>query len=176
VGLPPAPRKSGPPWTEFLRAQAKGILATDFFTVETAWLRTLYVLFAIEIGSRRVHVLGVTKNPNSAWVVQQARNLAMEERLGGVRFLIHDRDAKFSGPFDEVFRTEDVKIIKTPIRSPTSQRLRQAVGTHRPRGMPRSRAGVRPAPPAGNPAGVCSALQHRASASLASAGPAGGAA
>jgi len=118
VGLPPAPRKSGPPWTEFLRAQAKGILATDFFTVETAWLRTLYVLFAIEIGSRRVHVLGVTKNPNSAWVVQQARNLAMGERLGGVRFLIHDRDAKFSDPFDEIFRTEDVKIIKTPIRSP----------------------------------------------------------
>ena len=76
------------------------------------------MLFAIEIGSRRENVLGVTKNPNSAWVVQQARNLAMGEGLGGVRFLIHDRDAKFSGPFDEVFRTEDVKIIKTPIRSP----------------------------------------------------------
>jgi hypothetical protein len=70
----------------------------DFFTVETAWLRTLYVLFAIELGSRRVHVLGVTRNPGSAWVVQQARNLAMGEGLRGVRFLIRDRDSKFSGP------------------------------------------------------------------------------
>jgi transposase InsO family protein len=90
----------------------------DFFTVQTAWLRTLYVLFAIEVGSKRVHILGVTRNPHSAWVTQQGRNLAVGERLRGVRFLIRDRDTKFSGPFDEVFRTEGVRIIKTPIRSP----------------------------------------------------------
>jgi transposase InsO family protein len=118
AGLPPAPRRSGPSWSEFLRAQAQRILAMDFFTVETGWLRTLYVLFAIEVGTRRAHVLGVTRNPNSAWAVQQARNLAMGDRLRGVRFLIRDRDSKFSGPFDEVFRTEGVRIIKTPIRAP----------------------------------------------------------
>jgi putative transposase len=117
-GLGPVPRRSGPTWSEFLLAQAHGILALDFFTVETAWLRTLYVLFAIQVGSRRVHVLGVTRNPDSAWVTQQARNLAMGERLGGVRFVIRDRDSKFSGAFDEVFRSEGVKVIKIPIRAP----------------------------------------------------------
>lgn len=71
-----APRRSGPTWSEFLRSQAKGILALDFFTAETFWLRTLYVLFAIELRSRRVHILGVARNPDSAWVTQQARNLA----------------------------------------------------------------------------------------------------
>jgi hypothetical protein len=98
--------------------QARGVLAVDFFTVETVWLRTMYVLFGIELGSRRVHVLGVTRNPDSAWVTQQARNMSAEERLRGVRFLIRDRDSKFSGPFDEVFRTEGVKVVKTPIRAP----------------------------------------------------------
>ncbi len=76
-GLGSAPRRDGPTWSEFLRLQAQGILALDFVTVETAWLRTLYVLFAIEVASRRVHVLGVTSNPDSAWVTQQARNLAV---------------------------------------------------------------------------------------------------
>jgi putative transposase len=118
TGVGPAPRRSGPTWREFLRAQARGILALDFFTVETAWLRTLYVLFAIEVGSRHVQVLGITGNPDSAWVTQQARNLAMGERLGGIRFLIRDRDSKFTGPFDVVFRTEGVKAIQTPIRAP----------------------------------------------------------
>jgi len=117
-GLGPAPRRDGPSWGEFLRSQAQGILAFDFFTVETAWLRTLYVLFAIEIGSRRVGVLGTTTNPDSGWVTQQARNLAVGERHPRPRFLIRDRDAKFSGPFDEVFRSEGVKIIETPIRAP----------------------------------------------------------
>ena len=118
AGLGPAPRRSGPSWSEFLRAQADGIWATDFFTVETAWLRTLYVLFFIELGSRRVHLAGVTSSPGGAWVVQQGRNLAIEGRLENVRFLLHDRDAKFSGPFDHVIRSEGVRVIKTPIRAP----------------------------------------------------------
>jgi transposase InsO family protein len=118
AGLGPAPRRGGPTWTEFLRAQAQGILAFDFFTVETLMLRTLYVLFAIQVGSRRVHVLGATRNPDRAWVTQQARNLAVGERLEGIRFLIRDRDAKYSGPFDEVFRSEGVSIVRTPIRAP----------------------------------------------------------
>jgi transposase InsO family protein len=93
-------------------------LAFDFFTVETAWLRTLYVLFAIELGSRRVHVLDVTRNPDSGWMTQQARNLTAEERLQAIRFVIRDRDSKFSGLFDEVFHSAGIGIIKTPIRAP----------------------------------------------------------
>ena len=117
-GLGPAPRRGGPSWSEFLRAQAQGMLACDFFTVETAWLRTLYVLFFVELGSRRVHLAGVTANPDSAWMRQQARNLAIAERLANVRFLVHDRDTKFSGPFDELIRSEGVRVIRTPARAP----------------------------------------------------------
>ena len=113
-----APRRNGPSWAEFLRAQAQGILACDFFTVETVWQRTLYVLFWIEHGSRRVHLAGVTANPDCAWMTQQARNLAIDERLGNVRFLIHDRDAKFCGPFDAIARSEGVRVIETPLRAP----------------------------------------------------------
>ncbi len=118
-GLGLAPRR-GPSWGEFLRAQADGILACDFFTVETAFLKTLYVLFFIEIGSRRLHVTTETANPNGTFVTQQARNLcfALDEREEPVRFLLHDRDAKSSGPFDEVFRTEGIRIIRTPVRVP----------------------------------------------------------
>jgi putative transposase len=116
-GLGQAPRRGGPSWGEFLRAQAHGMLACDFFTVETAWLRTRYVLFFIEHGSRRVHLAGVSANPDCVWMRQQARNLAIEERLAKVRYLLHDRDAKFSGPFDELIRSEAVRVIKTPIRA-----------------------------------------------------------
>lgn len=116
--MDPAPRRSGQTWTEFLSSQASGILACDFFTVETLRLKTLYVLFFIEVSTRRVHVVGATAHPDSAWITQQARNLAIAERLTAIRFLLHDRDAKFSGPFDEVFRTEEVRVIRTPIRSP----------------------------------------------------------
>ena len=114
----PAPRGAGPTWTEFLRSQAEGILACDFFTVETIRLKTIYVLFFIELQTRRVHVVGVTAHPDSAWVTQQARNLAIDERLGDARFLVRDRDAKFSGPFDEVLRTKGARVIRTPIRAP----------------------------------------------------------
>ena len=98
--------------------QAAGIVACDFFCVETVWLRTLYVLFFIELSTRRVHLAGVTAHPNSAWVTQQARNLAIEGRLAETRFLIRDRDAKYSGSFDDVFHREGLRIIRTPIRSP----------------------------------------------------------
>src|SRR6266568_2051631 len=120
AGIGPTPRRDGPSWTEFLRSQAEGIWACDFFTVETAWLRTLYILFFIELGSRRIHLAGVTPYPDSAWVTQHARNLAVDGHLDGLRFLIRDRDAKFSGPFDEVFRTEDVLVIRTPVRGPNA--------------------------------------------------------
>ena len=94
------------------------MVACDFFTVETAWLRTLCVLFFIEHGSRRVRLAGVTANLDGVWMRQQARNLAIEERLENVRFLLHDRDAKFSGSFDEIVRGEGVRVIKTPVRTP----------------------------------------------------------
>ncbi|MEX0833681.1 MAG: integrase core domain-containing protein [Actinomycetota bacterium] len=122
-GLGPAPRRNGPSWAEFLRSQAKGIMATDFFTVETAFLRTLYVLFFIEHATRRVRIVGVTSNPDGAWVTQQARNLAMDSDLEGVSFLIRDRDSKFTRPFDEVFRSEGAGVIKTPVRSPKANAI-----------------------------------------------------
>jgi putative transposase len=105
-------------YTAVLRSQAHGILACDFFTVETVLLRTLYMLFLIEVGSRRVRIVGVTRNPDGRWVAQQARNLAIEGRLDKVGFLIRDRDARFTSAFDEVFTTEDARVILTPIRAP----------------------------------------------------------
>jgi len=122
-GFGPAPRRRGPSWSEFLRAQAHGMVACDFFTVETAWLRTLYVLFFVKHGSRRVNLAGVTANPDGVWMRQQARNLAIEERLENMRFVLHDRDAKFSGPFDELIRSKGVRVIKTPVRAPQANAI-----------------------------------------------------
>jgi putative transposase len=121
--LEPAPRRSGPSWREFLRAQAASIVACDFFTVETAFLRRYYVLFFIEHASRRVWLAGCTKNPSGAWVAQQARNLGLEFAEQRLRFLIRDRDSKYSGPFDEVFRSEGIRIIKTPVRAPKANAI-----------------------------------------------------
>ncbi len=98
--------------------QGAGIIARDFFCVETVWLKTLHVLFFIELSTRRVHPAGATAHPGSAWVTQQARNLAIEGRLAGTKFLIRDRDAKYSGPLGEVFRSKSLCVIRTPIRSP----------------------------------------------------------
>jgi putative transposase len=119
-GLGPAPRRSGPTWTQFLRAQAEAMVACDFFTVETIRLQTLYVLFFIDVSTRRVVVAGVTANPSSAWVTQQARNVAMdlEDRARSIRFLLRDHDAKFTGSFDEVFHTQGAQVITTPIGAP----------------------------------------------------------
>ena len=119
AGIHPAPRRSGPTWRAFIRAQADAIVSCDFFTVETTWLRTLYVFFAIEVGSRRVLSVRSTRNPDSAWVSKQARNLLLVLPEGDApRFLVRDRDAKFAGAFDEVFRAEGTRIIQTPFRAP----------------------------------------------------------
>ena len=121
--LEPAPRRSGPTWREFLRAQAASIVACDFFTVETVFLRRYYVLFFIAHASRRVWLAGCTKNPTGDWVTQQARNLGLDFSEQGVRFLIRDRDSKYSGPFDEVFRSEGIRIVKTPVRAPKANAI-----------------------------------------------------
>jgi putative transposase len=118
AGLKPAPRRSGPSWRDFLRQQAASMIACDFFTIETISLRRFYVLFFIELESRRVHMAGCTTNPTGGWVTQQARNLSFSGLFERMRFLIHDRDSKFTAAFDEVFRSEGIKVIHTPIRAP----------------------------------------------------------
>ncbi len=115
AGVGPTGERVGLSWREFLRAQAQSTLAVDFFTIETIRLQRLYVLFFIELGSRRVHLAGCTPKPDGAWVTQQARQLAwtLPERATPVRFLIRDRDSKFTRDFDTVLRSEGVKIIRT---------------------------------------------------------------
>jgi transposase InsO family protein len=121
-GIPPAPRRADLSWRAFLRAQAASMIACDFFTVDTVGLRRLYVLFFIELHCRRVRLAGCTSNPNGSWVTQQARNLMIDlpDRNRPLRFLVHDRDAKFSAAFDEVFRSEGVEIIRTPVKAPNA--------------------------------------------------------
>jgi len=118
-GLDPAPRRVATTWRAFLRQQAAGIMACDFFTVDTVWLRRLYVLFFIELSSRRVHLAGATAHPDGAWVTQQARDLLMGEHRP-LQFLIRDRDAKFSRAFDDVFRSEGIEVLITPVRAPNA--------------------------------------------------------
>ena len=136
-------------------AKCARIIACDFFTVETAWLRTLYVLVFIELGSRRIHVNPATAHPDSAWVTQQARNLALglDARTNPARFLIRDRDAKFTGPFDTVLRSEGIRVIRTPIQAPNANAHAERVietirayAEHYNRGRPHPPGACRHAP------------------------------
>jgi transposase InsO family protein len=129
AGLGPVGSRSGLSWRAFLRAQAKSMLAVDFFTVETITLRRLYVLFFIELGSRRVHLAGCTASPTGTWVTQQARQFiwTLQERPRSFRFLIRDRDSKFTRDFDAVFASEGIEIIKTPVRAPKANAVAERV-------------------------------------------------
>src|SRR2546426_1072608 len=122
-GIDPAPRRASVSWREFLRQQAAVILECDFFTVETLWLRRFYVLFFIELSRRRVYLAGITANPDGAWIVQQARNLTMTlaDQKQRHRILIRDRDSKFTAAFDDVFRSEGLRLIKAPIAAPRAK-------------------------------------------------------
>jgi transposase InsO family protein len=134
AGVSPAGARSQLSWREFLRAHAESISACDFFTVDTLWLGRLYVLFFLELSSRRVRFAGCTANPDGRWVAQQARQLAwsLPERATPARFLIHDRDSLFGRSFDDVFRSEGLEIIRTPCRAPQANAFAERwVGTIR---------------------------------------------
>jgi hypothetical protein len=120
AGIDPAPRRPGPTWRQFMHARAAGILAVDFFHVDTVLLKRLYVLVFIEHGTRRMHLGGVTASPTGEWTVQQARNLALtlDEGLGDIRFLIRDRGSNFTASFDAVFQAAGTRILLTAVRTP----------------------------------------------------------
>jgi putative transposase len=122
AGVPPAPQRDRLDWRSFLRQHAATTLACDFLTVETVLLRRLYVLVFICIGNRKIEYLACTSNPDGAWMMQQARNLLMnlDDRGQRPRFLIHDRDAKFSRAFDATFHGEGMRVIRTPLKAPNA--------------------------------------------------------
>jgi putative transposase len=133
-GIDPSPRRSGPTWAEFLAAQAKGLMACDFFHVDTILLRRLYVLVFIHHDSRFVRIAGITSNPVTSWVTQQARNISMElaAQTNPVKFLIRDRDTKFTASFDAVIAADGTRVIKTPIRAPRANAIcERVIGTIR---------------------------------------------
>jgi putative transposase len=120
AGISPAPRRDGPGWAEFLRSQAQGILALDFFTADLLNGTKACVLAVIEHGTRRIRILGATGHPVQSWVVQQARNLLMDLDDAGmsVKFVLHDRDASFTAAFDAVFRAAGARVVRSAVQAP----------------------------------------------------------
>jgi len=134
AGIGPAGQRRGMSWREFIRGQAQSMIACDFFTVDTIMLRRIYVLFFIELSTRRVHLAGLTENPDGAWTTQQARNLlfSLPERDRPLEFLVRDNDGKFTRAFDTVFNSEGIRVIHTPVRAPTANAVAERfVGTVR---------------------------------------------
>jgi putative transposase len=170
-GIEPAPRRASGGWREFLRQQAAGIVECDLFTVETLWLRRLYVLFFIELRRRRVHLAGVTANPNGAWVARQARNLIMTvaDQEQRPRILIRDRDSKFTAGFDEVFRSEGIRVIRAPVAAPRAKAHAGALGRQRAARVSRSDPDRLAHPPRAGVARVRRPLQHASAAPFARA-------
>jgi hypothetical protein len=125
AGIDPAPRRDGPSWRQLLRAQARGVLATDFFCIDTLLLQRLYVLFVVEHASRRVHVLGVTGHPAApGWPSKRGIFLMdLGDRAAECTLLIRDRDSKFTGDFDAVFASEGIRILRTPVRAPRANAI-----------------------------------------------------
>jgi putative transposase len=121
AGIPPAPERAQSSWRTFLRQQAASTLACDFLTVETVFLQRIYVLFFVSLATRRLEFVACSSRPDGTWVAQQARNLVMQlADARPFRLLIHDRDKKFSHAFDEVFRSEAIEVIRTPIQAPNA--------------------------------------------------------
>jgi transposase InsO family protein len=120
AGVDPSPFRRDQTWRAFLHAQARHVIACDFFTVDTIFLRRLYVLFFIELDTRRVHLAGITAHPTGAWSTQQARQVIDQFAGRDLRCLIRDRDSKFVAAFDEIFHSENIAIIKTPVRAPVA--------------------------------------------------------
>lgn len=134
AGLDPAPRRTGPTWRTFLRTQAKHIVAVDFVHIDTVLLQRLYALVLIEHGTRRTHLLGISANPDGAWTAQTARNAVVEldERFGQVKYLIRDRDSRFTSAFDAVFEAEGIEILRSPVQAPRANAIcERVIGTLR---------------------------------------------
>ena len=134
AGIDPAPRRSGPTWRQFLGAQAHGILAIDFVHVDTVLLKRIYALILIEHGSRRVHLLGISANPDGAWTTQAARNMLMDlgERAHSFKFMVRDRGGQFTEAFDAVLADAGIRVIKSPPRAPRANAIcERMIGTLR---------------------------------------------
>ena len=134
AGIGPAPCRTGPTWKQFLNAQARGILAADFVPVDTVLLRRIYALIIIEHGTRRVHLAGITANPDGAWTTQAARNFLMDlgQLTTSIKFLLRDRAGQFTDFFDAVFQSGGIRILASPPQAPRANAIcERIIGTLR---------------------------------------------